>query len=172
MIQWHGIKSVPLKFENFATGGQGPSLYSPIHLAFDFVQQYVQACLSSKNINGMNWRPFFMPCYIKILDLEWEPIVQDDYAVEVHWGWKEGNFLCSWWGFGPRPWQQSPLTWVGPGIQPPARLPVSNLSQAHVKYGVFKKCSLSLFCSVLLDWMPQFHSAFLFWFAAFGTAFF
>jgi len=62
MIHWRGTKPVPLKFENFATGGQDHSLYSPIHLAFDFVQQDVCTCLSSNKIKGMNQRPFFMPC--------------------------------------------------------------------------------------------------------------
>lgn len=71
MIQWHRTKSVPLKFDNFATGGQDLSLHSPIHfLAFDFVQQGVRTHFSFNKINGTNRRPFFMPCSIKILDLE------------------------------------------------------------------------------------------------------
>lgn len=54
MIQWHGTKSAPLKFENFATGGQNLSLYSPIYLVFGFVQQGLHMCLSSNKINRMN----------------------------------------------------------------------------------------------------------------------
>lgn len=51
MIQWHGTK--PFKFEKNAIGGQDLCLYSPIHLAFDFVQLDVHLCLSSNKMNGM-----------------------------------------------------------------------------------------------------------------------
>jgi len=51
-----------------------------------------------------------------------------------------------------------------------SRLPVSCLLRAHIEYRAFKK--RSLLWSVLIVWLSQLHSAFLFSFAAFGTVFF
>lgn len=62
MIQWHGTKSVPLKFAVFSTGGRDLSMHSPSHLNFDLVQRDVFTCLSSNKNNIMNKSPFFMPC--------------------------------------------------------------------------------------------------------------
>lgn len=62
---------------------------------------------------------------------------------------------------GVSPWQPIPLMWVGPGVQPPACLPLI-CHRNTLNIGCFK--SLKLFkalCSVLLIWLSYFHFAFL-----------
>lgn len=76
--------------------------------------------------------------------------------------------------FSVSPWQPTPLMWVGPGVQPPACLPLI-CHRNMLNIGCLK--SLKLFkalclCSVLLVWLSYLHSSFLFWSVAFGRVYF
>lgn len=73
---------------------------------------------------------------------------------------------------GVSPWQPIPLIWVGPGILPPACLPLI-CHRNTLNIGCFKSLKLlKALCSVLLVWLSYLHSAFLFSFVAFGRVYF